>query len=55
MKYYSDCLIEGRTDGLKDILTAIGTLEGDELVDRIYGFEQEFPDELRKRGTEYER
>lgn len=48
MKYYSDCLIEGRTDGLKDILTAIGTLEGDELVDRIYGFEQEFPDELRE-------
>ena len=48
MKYYSDCLLEGRTDRLKDILTAIGTLEGDELVDRICGFEQEFPDELRE-------
>lgn len=48
MKYYSDCLIEGSTDGLKDILTAIGTLEGDELVDRICGFEQEFLDELRE-------
>lgn len=40
MKYYSDCLIEGRTDELKDILTAIGTHEGDELVDRICEFEQ---------------
>ncbi len=48
MKYYSDCLIEGRTDGLKDILTAIGTHEGDELVDRICGFEQDFPNELRE-------
>jgi len=42
MKYYSDCLIEGRTDELKDILTAIGTHEGDELVDRICEFEQEY-------------
>ena len=48
MKYYSDCLLEGRTDGLKDILTAIGTHEGDELVDRICEFEQEFPEELRE-------
>lgn len=48
MKYYSDCLIEGRTDELKDILTAIGTHESDELVDRICEFEQEFPDELRE-------
>lgn len=42
MKYYSDCLIEGRTDELKDILTEIGTHEGDELVDRICEFEQEY-------------
>lgn len=42
MKYYSDCLIEGRTDELKDILTAIGTHESDELVDRICEFEQEY-------------
>ena len=42
MKYYSDCLIEGRTDELKDILTAIGTHQGDELVDRICEFEQEY-------------
>lgn len=40
--YISDCLINGNTLNIKDMLTETSTLQGDELVDRICGFEQKY-------------
>ena len=41
--YISDCLMNGNTLNIKDMLTETSTLQGDALVDRICDFEQKYP------------
>ena len=41
--YISDCLMNGDTLTLKDMLTETNTLQGDALVDKICEFEQKYP------------
>lgn len=41
--YISDCLMNGDTLTIKDMLTAANTLQGDALVDKICEFEQKYP------------